>query len=323
MPGYITHNFFGEQEYKKLNSSFVKDAIKKNRTVFNLGLQGPDIFFYFPAYFLINKKNLGSIMHTRKTGEYMSRMVEFVMNLDDEEEKRIATAYLTGFLGHYTLDRTCHPYIYWKTDKMNEAKDYHAKHVALETDIDFIMCTKKFKKKVSEFPYKETVRMSKDQIDIIARMLSYSLNNTFKYIRFGYEMAYAAICNFKMLISQIKDKNGNKAKFVRKAENIVVGHEHFTTMFIGDNYRIKNIDPLNDRGEEWFNPWKEELRSNETFMDLMNLASARYQEVIILLQDILDNEVEESELRKEIGNHSFLTDLEIRKWSINGKTANG
>lgn len=304
MPGYITHNIFGREEFKKITSQNIRKAIRNNRNVFNIGLQGPDIFFYYPAYFLINKKNLGSIMHTRSTGKYINKMLEYVNNTIDETDKEIAIAYLAGFLGHYSLDRVCHPYIYWKTDRMNMTHDYHSKHVALETDIDYIMCKQFYKREVSKFPYGEMVRLNRNQLDIISGLLNYALGNTFEYIRFNYEFAYTVLLNFRMIISQIKDKEGNKAKYAGKVERKLIGHEYFTPLFIGDNYRIKNNDPMNISKQKWFNPWKEEDISDCSFYELIEEASKNYQK---LLNTINDPE----KFADELGNKSFLTNLEL------------
>ena len=84
MPGYITNNIIGREEFKKMKSEDVRSAIRNNRNAFNIGLQGPDIFFYFPASFMINKKNLGSIMHTRRTGVYINKMLVYINGLDEE-----------------------------------------------------------------------------------------------------------------------------------------------------------------------------------------------------------------------------------------------
>lgn len=304
MPGYITHNIFGREEFKKMKSEDVRSAIRNNRNAFNIGLQGPDIFFYFPASFMINKKNLGSIMHTRRTGEYINKMLVYINGLDEEKDREIALAYFVGFLGHYSLDRTCHPYIYWKTDRMHKTKDYHAKHVTLETDIDYIMCKKFYKREVSKFPYGELVRLNRNELDVIAGLLSQALNNTFNYIRFNYELAYAALFNFGVVINQIKDKCGNKTRFIGKTERKLMGFEYFTPLFIRDDYRIKNDDPLNNNKCEWFNPWKEEIVSDDSFTELMEKASNRYQRLINSLGN-------PTEFAKELGNKSFLNGLEL------------
>ena len=53
MPGYVTHYIFGRDMYEKLNDPVLKNNLYKNRAVYALGHQGPDIFFYYlPAYVL-------------------------------------------------------------------------------------------------------------------------------------------------------------------------------------------------------------------------------------------------------------------------------
>src|SRR5574344_691941 len=161
MPGFITHNLFGREEYKKMQDNSVKKSIRSQRNVYNLGLQGPDLFFYFPFARYIGKKNLGSMMHNTEVNTYFSKMLDYIEKLKDAEEKNIAVAYLSGFLGHYMLDCHCHPYIYAKTDYLTKNKFYHAKHVQLETDIDYLICKDYFKIKVNDFPYKDLISLSK------------------------------------------------------------------------------------------------------------------------------------------------------------------
>lgn len=336
LPGYITHNIFGIKEFKIMQEGVIKSAVRKHRNVFYVGNQGPDIFFYYPGYFMINRRNLGSIMHTAKTGEYMTKILDYILNLNDNIERDICIAYFAGFLSHYTLDRTCHPYIYWKTDRMHKTKDYHAKHVALETDIDFLFCKEFYKKNISNFPYKSTCELSKKELHAISAMLSEVLQSTFSNIRFNYKMAYSVLLNFKYIIGNINDKTGIKEKIVGSIEEKLLGHKHFTTLFIRDNYTIKNIDCLNLSKAEWFNPWKMNIRQNYNFYELTEQAGERYLNLMKLLEQVLsfaklnythldkrqlterklnlntdrDNkELVKSLFVKELGNYSFLTDL--------------
>ena len=312
MPGYMTHYIFGKKEFKKLSENEIKNAIRENRNVFNLGLQGPDIFFYFPGYLFINKKNLGSIMHRNKTGECMERMLDFVCSRKNERERKIAIAYLAGFLGHYQLDISCHPYIYHKTDYMNREKGYHGKHVALETDIDYLLGKSVLKKKISEVDYGRLVKLNKKQCEVVGKMLSRACSETYGYIRMGEKVACAAVASMANVINVIKDKYGNREKIVRKIEKAFIGFEHFATSFIGDNYKLKNIDPMNYKKMPWYNPWEttiSEIR-NESFEELMELASKRYQNNLDALLEALQNNTKKR-FKELVGNKSFLSGLEL------------
>ena len=46
MPGFTTHYLFGVKAYNDLPNNYLKHVISKYRWLYQLGLQGPDIFFY-------------------------------------------------------------------------------------------------------------------------------------------------------------------------------------------------------------------------------------------------------------------------------------
>lgn len=314
MPGYLTHYIFGKQEYKKLSESDLKQAVRENINVFNLGLQGPDIFFYYPGYFLINKKNLGSIMHRNKTGRYISNMLKFIYDCKDSEEKKICIAYLSGFLAHYDLDRTCHPYIYHKTNYMHKGKEYHGRHVALETDIDFVLCREVLKRKISKINYGGFVKLNRKQCKVVGRMLSVSCSEAFDNIRFGERIASAVVANMGRIIDVIKDQYGKKEKIIGKIEQKLKGAKNFAPLFVGDNYILKNLDPLNEKKTAWYNPWEDTISQirYDSFKELMELASERYQKSLgFLLGAIQSSDMKQ--FVRYVGNKSFLSGLEIEE----------
>ena len=101
MPGFMTHFTVGTNFQKKIPDGFVYNAIKNNQKVYNLGLQGPDIFFYFIPYKLINKKNLGSLLHRNKIKEFFVTSVNYIIKCSNKEEKEIMIAYISGFYAHF------------------------------------------------------------------------------------------------------------------------------------------------------------------------------------------------------------------------------
>lgn len=53
MPGFMTHYLFGVKNLQQIRQNgecrTLLESIDRNKTVFQLGLQGPDIFFYHLA----------------------------------------------------------------------------------------------------------------------------------------------------------------------------------------------------------------------------------------------------------------------------------
>ncbi|MFA9397700.1 MAG: zinc dependent phospholipase C family protein, partial [Clostridiaceae bacterium] len=123
----------------------IKNIIEKNQSVFLLGSQGPDIFFYTD---LRNNRekyyNYAELLHSEKTKKFMEESFEFLKNNtenDDDYEKMLA--YLLGFLCHFALDSKVHPFIYYYSG-VNDGKDeatkkYTYHHKRLEIILDAIM----------------------------------------------------------------------------------------------------------------------------------------------------------------------------------------
>ena len=47
MPGFVTHYLFGLDAYRQIHSESIRQNLHKNHSAFALGLQGPDIFFFY------------------------------------------------------------------------------------------------------------------------------------------------------------------------------------------------------------------------------------------------------------------------------------
>ena len=56
MPGFATHYLFGVDAYKELTSRKISVHIARHHHAYALGLQGPDIFFYYLPSYLLHKE---------------------------------------------------------------------------------------------------------------------------------------------------------------------------------------------------------------------------------------------------------------------------
>ena len=64
MPGFTTHYILGMKAFNDLPSNPLKHIISKYRWLYQLGLQGPDMFFYnIPILRHRDYRNVGSYMH--------------------------------------------------------------------------------------------------------------------------------------------------------------------------------------------------------------------------------------------------------------------
>ena len=113
MPGFTTHYLFGVDACRRLTSTSMHNMIRRDHSAYALGLQGPDLFFYYLPSYLMHRKNIGDLAHRKDTGQFFGNLLQSrKLFAGKKHSLSIADAYICGFMGHYTLDCTIHPYVY-------------------------------------------------------------------------------------------------------------------------------------------------------------------------------------------------------------------
>lgn len=315
MPGFATHYLFGLNTYQKLTPSALTDCIARYPHAYGLGLQGPDLFFYDPLSFLRRFGNPGSLAHKQHTGSFLQHLIQSRELFSDRTRKNIASAYICGFLGHYILDSSCHPYIYAKSHYGTYTRDYFGHHIYLETDID-AMLLKYYKNCVpSKFHPQRTIALSHKQRCVIATMLHYAYHKTYPTYSFCRPSMYAAICAMQIGTRLLCDPSGQKKAFARKIEAKTCGYACFSPLIPSDCYTF-TADPLNLRHYRWRNPWDSSLCSNQSFFDLLDEAGARHLAVLTLYAKLITATPKNSKrllrfLLKKLGNNSYGSGLPL------------
>lgn len=109
MPTTYAHYRFGTEVYKSLPID-IRDQIRPYLGLYSIGLHGPDILFYYRAMIKNRVTGTGYAMHARPGREFFERAEE-ILGTISQDDAAPSMAYLYGFLCHFALDSTCHPYI--------------------------------------------------------------------------------------------------------------------------------------------------------------------------------------------------------------------
>ncbi len=128
MPTTYTHYRFGIDVYKNLPRS-LREEIKPYLGLYCIGLHGPDILFYYKALRknFVNETGFG--MHARPGFEFFERAEDLLGHVPTEEIGP-SMAYLYGFMCHFALDSTCHPYV------GATSRETPLSHNAIESELD-------------------------------------------------------------------------------------------------------------------------------------------------------------------------------------------
>lgn len=107
MPTTYTHYSFGQEVLKGLSAE-KQSIIEKYKTLYDIGLHGPDLLFYYNALSKNEVNRLGSALHKLPGSVFFENAVKVI---GGQEKKEAYYVYVYGFICHYVLDVFCHGYI--------------------------------------------------------------------------------------------------------------------------------------------------------------------------------------------------------------------
>ena len=317
MPGFVTHYIFGRETYHKLKHPQQKKNLYDNRAAYGLGLQGPDLFFYYLPSYVLHGGNIGALAHTSETNAFFRGLLQSYSRFSSQTDRDIAEAYLTGFLGHYLLDTTCHPYIYAASHYQGKGKDYFSHHAYLEIDIDTALLDMKLHKKPHEFYMERTFSLTRRQKKVIADMLYHAYHYAFPDLRLHKCTMWFGIYSIRFAMGMLRDRTGQKKVLLRFLEKHLLGFPICSPLIASDTLFFRT-DPFNLRHAPWHNPWDENHTSRESFFELYEKAMTRHltmtEELYLLLHTPSGNSQHAALLRKfltEYGNLSFHSGLDV------------
>lgn len=125
MPTTYAHDLYGKMVYQRLNPE-LKKVIKRHQTTYQIGLHGPDILFYVRPFHSNRFNQMAHRLHQEEARGFFEKGRRLYQRTQDEE----ILVYLLGFICHFMLDSTCHPYIGKYMEKTG------AGHDEIETEFD-------------------------------------------------------------------------------------------------------------------------------------------------------------------------------------------
>lgn len=126
MPSTYAHRRFGTNVLEHLPDE-LRAQLEQNRELYDIGLHGPDLLFYYHAAKSNPVGALGNAMHEEPGRAFFDRARRVV---HCEADRDAALAYALGFVCHFALDSTCHPYV------EQYVRSSGVSHCEIETEFD-------------------------------------------------------------------------------------------------------------------------------------------------------------------------------------------
>ena len=125
MPSVYAHYRFGAALLPGMPAD-ARRTVQRFRRLFDLGLHGPDIFYFHTFPLNTATRYLGVKFHEQTGQEFFQRVCRAVRL----ERSEAALAYLYGVLCHYCLDSVMHPFV------KEQAKAGSATHLEIEGEFE-------------------------------------------------------------------------------------------------------------------------------------------------------------------------------------------
>lgn len=139
MPAFLTHMVFGEDVCAMLPKE-LRGIVLYHRAAFDWGLVGPDLL-YFSKVLQGNSPlpQIGSRLHKDRPERIFALMSEYILMQKNKPDYPVLVSYLCGFVCHYRLDSTAHPYIHAyarRHEGISFDRTRGGAHHRVEADID-------------------------------------------------------------------------------------------------------------------------------------------------------------------------------------------
>lgn len=134
MPTTYTHYKFGKDVMNALPRPLQK-IISENRELYDIGLHGPDILFYYRFFMKNHVNQQGYELHDLPADRFFKNALQVI---EKSEDKGAAQAYVYGIICHFALDSECHKYV----EKMIQVSGIS--HSEIEMELDRLLLTEDY-----------------------------------------------------------------------------------------------------------------------------------------------------------------------------------
>lgn len=274
MPNIITHKIFAQEVLKDLRKQDIKEIIVRHPQIFYIGSNGPDFLFFYhskpwEAYKSHSLNRLGSRMHAAHINEFYRSALHSVSTQSDPVVKENMMAYLFGHLCHWALDKTTHPYIFYRTGNCKGiSAGYHHR---FESMLDTMMLDRYEGVDIKDYKSYEICSYDDEMLKAIARIYVPAARAVYHVDVKVHELR-ESLDSWKDIQKLLYDPSNAKYCVLKGVETIIrkpwAISGNVVKRRIDDRYDI-----LNEGHQLWLHPCDDHISSNASFLELFTSAT--------------------------------------------------
>lgn len=266
MPAAITHYFEAKKAWNKFSGKNAGESLSAN--AFLWGAQGPDFFFchnFLPWRHGKGLSGYASKLHGSLPSHILGIMRDYAVSHSGEQEIR---SYIYGFLCHYSMDRTAHPFVNYNVSCLKEiisGRSDSFLHCQIESAIDVIILRFETNSLPTDFNLKKTVPKDIVAMEKISKLYVYVIDRLFGE-SISENDVFQAEKDCRLAMGLLNDRTTFKKGLVEHMEKRKGCYEHsccIRGICEDDNYDYANI-----LHSEWHYPKESPEIRTESFFDL-------------------------------------------------------
>ncbi len=316
MPSTVTHSYFAMDVLNKLDTK-TKIFLENHTNEYKVYAQSMDPFNFYDILKFYKKKShdireFTVTFHNNETGKFLVTLTKNIKKYNYQNNPSVI-AFLYGLIAHYILDSYAHPFIIYKTGKVEkdqkETWKYNAKHHEMEAYIDQVMIEEREHIKAYNYKhYKECLcikKLDKSLIRLVNEIYEdiYSFNDFHKYY-------WNSIKDMKFIFKYLRYDPLSLMKGLYYIFDFIMPKNVLHSKFLSYHYKPKNAEKfLNKEHLTWYNPADKSIFSNSSFEDIYNDAKKECIGIINSVNDYLYKD-KEVNLEKLYENKSYETGID-------------
>lgn len=266
------HILCGEYSYKYVEALPLGEIIDKNKSLFEFGCMGGDIFYYFHVMNARSNEwanKLGNRMH-EQVDLIFQYAFDFILRLNRTESEKVI-AYMMGFINHHALDAKTHPYINHyagcKIEGMPDTYNHIITHKRFEVLLDLSMAEYL---NTSLYELEHIVTISTDSVHLISRLYQHIIKKKDQII-IPDNMLSECLSGFRNLMYLAK--NMLYLHPISQMIDRFIGKKYFASrIFLQKTKKEIDTDVLNLSHEFWQDPCNHNIYSNYSYPELFEYA---------------------------------------------------
>lgn len=273
MPEFTTHYLFGKSILEDFPPE-ITSVIHNNLDAFKWGLQGPDLLFY--SRVLVDNGRLAkaaTALHHVDPEALFSQMLDFILEYKGRPGYDSLRGYLYGFVCHYALDSTVHPYVYYMISR-HSGPVPSTRHVQVESDIGSLFYRRVTGMPVSTFKIYEHYRKKGDFVEPVAgmyvRLVGSLLDRTLLESEVKGSFSACLWLNRFTYLLACKDLGApGKTAVLNRARSFVMMSDFLYSFVKKDDVKR---DAMNLIHNEWYNLRRPDRKFSYSFPELFEMA---------------------------------------------------